>query len=551
MFWQQRTYTGSRTLAGMYVLGVTSPASLNNAAALLDDGELVAAGQQEVGVRRVYVGRSRAVVDDAELGGLVTLHQSVMAAVAEADYLIVTSPTGLQLNASNANWSGADPEEDRERLYSDMAELGREADGVIGYYVDSHGFDLDDLLEPGGYWHDSLHPNFRQTLQGYVLIVGEHEVVPVRGAGYDVPWSDLRYASTGGDARPELVLGRLIGDNVATLRQPLDAAIRYHKGLPVYDHSHALLYAGRGDGEGAFWDAIKSISSRLPESTDVERIRSKSVAASQAEGAFLNNSTDRDIIVYRGHGYTNGEGFAISDAADVDTDDINGLGGFGNARPFMFALACSAGDYEEDDDYGIAEASLREGAAVFIGATNLSHRYRNNEAARWFFNRFNADRSVGDTFADLLRDKFNEWSAGDEVTNFTDWGRWAYQYQLYGDPKFGRLTSGAQQRQSTVSTELQGSNTLDIILGELEVADEGAWHLASIPEGGYLQGAGQYVVPVQQVIAHYPAGTRVQDVQLSVRSGLVVTTGLNIPISYFRQDDNGCLSNTMARPAAV
>ena len=492
---------------------------------------------------------SGAAVQDAELGGLVTLHQSVMAAVNEADYVIVTDPYGLAVFASDTGWAGVDPGEERQRLHSDLAELASLADGVLAYYAENDGALLDDLLEPGGYWYESLHPNFRQTLQGYVLLVGEHEVLPTQAAGYDVAWSDLRYASTGGDARPELVLGRLVGDDVATLRQPLDAAIRYHKGLPVFDHSHALLYSGRMSGEGSFWDSIKDIDSRLPDTTDVTRIRSESINTSQEIAAFLDNTTNRDIIVYRGHGYTSGDGFAISEETGIGPGEISSLDGFGNTRPFMMALACSAGDYEEDDDYGIAEASLREGAAVFIGSTGLSYRYRNNEAARWFFNRFIPERSVGDVFAKLLRDKFNEWSWGDEVSNMTTWGRWSYQYQLYGDPKYGRLAPGSGAPAPVLATELQGSDTLNVTLGPPDVSDDDGWHIVSFPEGDHLQGPGQYVLPVQQVVAHYPPGVRVQDVQLSVRSGLVVTTSLNIPISYFRQDADGVLQQYYAADA--
>lgn len=490
-------------------------------------------------------------VEDAELGGLVTLHQSVMAAIAEADYLIVTSPYGLAVHAANTSWANVDPLEERERLYSDMAELARLADGAIAYYSDPYAFNLDKLLEPNGYWYESLHPDFRQTLQGYVLIVGEREVIPAMGGGYDVPWSDLRYASTSGDARPELVLGRLIGDDVATLRQPLDAAIRYHRGSNVYDHSHALLYAGRGDGESAFWGAVQSIDGRLPDSTAVTRVRSESINTSQEVAAFLNNTTNRDIIVYRGHGYNDGNGFAISDQTGISPGNITALNGFGNTRPFMFAIACSAGDYEADDDFGIAEASLREGASVFIGSTTLSHRYRNNEAARWFFNRFNTDRSIGDVFYDLLRDKFHQWSAGDDVSNWTEWGRWAYQYQLFGDPKFGRLNRSAAPAPAPMSLELPGSNQLALDLGDLQIVQDDGWHIINLPDGGQLQAEGQYMVPVQQVIAHYAPGVRVQDVQLAQRGGLEVHSDLNIPVSVFLEDAHGVLEQVYSGPTST
>ena len=71
------------------------------------------------------------------------------------------------------------PDQDAELLFSNMAELASLENGVLGYlnYYDTHP--LDDLLEPGyGSWADKMNPVFNEKDKGYVLLVGETEIVP-------------------------------------------------------------------------------------------------------------------------------------------------------------------------------------------------------------------------------------------------------------------------------------------------------------------------------------------------------------------------------------
>ena len=127
-----------------------------------------------------------------------------------------------------------------------MARLARLKNGVLGYMKTYNGDILDQLLTPGHYWADALNPVFKLTNQGYVLLVGETEVIPAWYMGTDyfttfatipdtVPYSDLPYANTGGNtARPELVIGRIPGNNPSEWLKTL------HRTLSVYKGSRSL-----------------------------------------------------------------------------------------------------------------------------------------------------------------------------------------------------------------------------------------------------------------------------------------------------------------------
>ena len=118
-----------------------------------------------------------------------------------------------------------------------MAQLAYLKNGVLGY-LDTYCSDtLDALIESGGASSDALRPDFRANdARGYVLLVGENEIIPTQAGGYGVGYSDLRYASTSGQAKPELVLGRVIGNNAPSLNQALQAAIRTYEGQTNFNH---------------------------------------------------------------------------------------------------------------------------------------------------------------------------------------------------------------------------------------------------------------------------------------------------------------------------
>jgi hypothetical protein len=207
-------------------------------------------------------------------------------AIKQSDYLIVTNSTRLDTNLPAGMQS----------LLSTMAKLAYLKDGVLGYLSTYDRYILDDLIEAQGDWAKKMSSAFSQAGDGYLLIVGETEIVPawdVDGFGVlewvdetgqkrpvddIVPDSDHPYADTTGDSAPELVVGRVIGNNCQRLKAPLDASIGVYEGSAQYefDRSHALLVSGTDadvDRQAGFINDINAIEKILEEKgTSVTKI---------------------------------------------------------------------------------------------------------------------------------------------------------------------------------------------------------------------------------------------------------------------------------------
>ncbi|MGD8474446.1 MAG: C25 family cysteine peptidase, partial [Anaerolineae bacterium] len=109
------------------------------------------------------------------------------------------------------------------------------------------------LVEPGGGWAARLHPDFSTEGGGYMLIVGETEIVPswhITGFGGDkeVRLSDQFYSSVG-NGKPLINLGRVIGDSMGQLQDNIQTSINVYLDVAGYgfDRSHALLASGVGN----------------------------------------------------------------------------------------------------------------------------------------------------------------------------------------------------------------------------------------------------------------------------------------------------------------
>ena len=92
-------------------------------------------------------------------------------AIDEADYIIVTHPG--RLSSKPGGGSSVDP------VLAEMAHLAVVRGGVLGYLTTADDNTvLRDLVQPSGAWTQQLHPNFGWPNGGYMLIVGEEDVVP-------------------------------------------------------------------------------------------------------------------------------------------------------------------------------------------------------------------------------------------------------------------------------------------------------------------------------------------------------------------------------------
>ncbi len=451
--------------------------------------------------------------------------------MAGSDYILVTSPAGLAAYTWPIDWrTSQGTERELSLLLSKMAELATYRNAVLGYLpISPCPATLDALLEPGGRWANALHPNFRvYHAGGYVLFVGEDEIIPPQGAGYGPSYSDLRYASTSGQAKPELVLGRIVGPDMGTLRKGIEASLAVVKNGIGFDRQRALLNSGRGDGAGDFWTQANEIADRL-NFANVTRLKWTNYAdAATVLAAFEPElALGQSLVVYRGHGNSTvwkDDGPVGFNVWDITGFNLNGY------HPFVFGLACSTGDYR--DGYSMPEAWLRKGAGLYIGAVSPSDRGANGTAGRAFFNRWGSNNalSVGYAFTDMARD---HWADSDL------WKEWIYQYHMFGDPKFGALPTLAVNAVQ-LAAPAGPIGAIGLTLPDyVATTDEDGFDHLTLPDGSEWLSPTDYIVPLWKTTYTYPQGQRVQDVALTLQSGLVVTTGLHLPI-YTQAIDCDC-----------
>jgi|GEM_PF-956569 len=479
-------------------------------------------------------------------------------AVKSADYLIVTNPGRLY---------GYYKDDEVDVLLSTMARLAKLKYGVLGYLDTYDAYALDDLIEPnlwslvtlGDNWAMRMHPSFSTLGGGYVLLVGEREIIPTwKTSGWNRNWKgggttnnvdfvDLIYAdTTGSNWAPELIVGRIIGDTAAELSAPIQASIGVYGGLPGYgfDRSDALLVSGtdkRTKIQKKFTDNINEIEKIIKNEFTVDKLHLKDFTTTQSI-EFWKRAIGNDVILYQGHG-------GVGSLGPIQTPPP-----LYDPNPFVFASACLAGNYEgewseidksgnrinhDEGDDGIAEAFFDSGTVVFIGSTQLSPISINCQATKKFFKTWDTYENIGEAFNDLKRDR---WSHGKW------WQFWVAEYNLYGDPKFGAVPPTDSQAAALTSAEQQPLSSLDVVVPDYEVTSSDGVDYVEIPGGDILLEEGEYRIPYYSVSVDYPKEHKVQYVALTDRSGMVTDTGLNIPITTMdiaSSMDNGSLASNL------
>jgi len=469
-----------------------------------------------------------------------TLAQAHAYAIKTSHYLIVTNPNMLSFH---------NPFQDENQVLSNMAELAFRGEGILGFLSGSKPDEmLDTLVEPGGDWANSLHSNFGKQGLGYLLIVGETEIVPAWRESipkvswsnstcvtYEVNLSDSQYADTGGDAAPELITGRIIGNDV------LDLSLSLRNNLTGnFDRSHYLFVSGTDNNnkiQDKFVASIDEISKLVDCETCVTKLHMKDIDIGDQETAYKNNTADKDVIVYQGHG-------GVDSWHSLSTDQILSIAdplSFGNANPVVIGSACLTGSYEDHvsnspctkagGDDNLAEAFIDQGAAVYVGSTEVSSINHNRSFVKAFFEKWwTLDTSVGKALTDLKR---GVWSSN----SYTQ--LWVYEYNLYGDPKYGVAPGGIPSTQAlSVGIEQDFRDTeilseIHMIIPDFEVHPIGDYHEVEIPGGEVLLEPGGYRIPLYSKTITYPPGYEIQQVSMTDRSGLEphLNSGLNIPIN--------------------
>jgi len=136
---------------------------------------------------------------------------------------------------------------------------------------------------------------------------------------------------------------------------------------------------------------------------------------------------NKDVILFKGHGGPGSWACVLDDwtTSECPIEPIN----FGSSRPIVIAFSCLTGNYEDEPGRSIARAFLRNGAGIYIGSTEVSSTGHNEEVTReGFWRGWSRSSRIGDAFFDLQRRKIREGG---------NWRYFVYEYNLYGDPKFG------------------------------------------------------------------------------------------------------------------
>ncbi|MCJ7548706.1 MAG: C25 family cysteine peptidase, partial [Anaerolineae bacterium] len=231
---------------------------------------------------------------------------------------------------------------------------------------------------------------------------------------------------------------------------------------------------------------------------------------------FTTHVPDKDLVIFRGHGNVNIWGPAL------------GTGGFPldftNTKPVVLAYSCLTGNYASGD---IAQSFFESGALSYLGATQVSSRDHNSNMSSRFLDNWGPTESVGSALTQIER---QVWDANDWSSDM--WEFWTYEYNLYGDPKIGTEGSTLPSASMAAAATLQAvssSRTLNVPMYDVSLID--GYHHVALPGGMQMLAQGHYNLPYWTATLTYRQGTIVQDVVLTDRSGLTVTTGLTIPLT--------------------
>jgi hypothetical protein len=255
-------------------------------------------------------------------------------------------------------------------------------------------------------------------------------------------------------------------------------------------------------------------------------------------------SPDSEIITMRGHGNPSGcSPFGVAEIGTLNLSD----------NPLVLGLTCLSGNYEGDwswivngspenhagDDEGIAEAFFDQGALAYIGSTHVSSSSQNNPAGPAFFASWDEDETAGHAFTEYCRDR-----AG---TGNADWEYWVTEYNYYGDPGFGALSSASSaeiEAEPRAVPPTPPPTSLQVKIPAYQVTTVGDYDQVTIPQGELLLVEGMPVVPYYAAKLAIPAGYQIQGVQLVQRSEPQTASGLNLEVTSWFTDGAESLVET-------
>lgn len=359
-----------------------------------------------------------------------------------ADYLLVTNPQRLfDLNPRDTGGVNL--------LLQDTATLAKAKNGVLGYISNSSAADLKALVSPAGAWSARLGPTFRSPSSGnaFLLLIGKSEVVPSVSyniAGWGVTWngggsttrvrfSDNYYGDVKhDDGRPELVVGRIVGNTARDLIRPIEASLEVYMGHGTA-RNKALTISGYEDGD---WDVFVSDMIDAGEDLEARGFTYRAVHfTTLVENAWTVHFDEDDVFVLAD---VDGDGL---DEAVVGRDEEDMAYIYEcTPRSLVGSFACpitpndgfTSGDYDGDgrDEIVVAHNGDGQGGRLYFYEAN-------GTMIGYWDEPFDDWDCIG---SGDLYNRYGESGARDEVViGYRDWDE-IYAYSLYYD------TSSSQWR---------------------------------------------------------------------------------------------------------
>ena len=320
--------------------------------------------------------------DSAAASGKTTTQISAHNAFKRSDYIMITSPAALvqKFNSTRTNTVSAT-----------MADLAILKQGILAFWpADGEMETLNGLLQDGAAWASRMHPNFQVRGKGYVLIVGESEIVPADTTGpFSVYWSDSghenmpvhysdnTYAHTDGNGAPDLLLGRIVGNTPEALVFAMQTSINVHKSSG-WDRSGVYLASGVGNQEDVMQADANTAAANF--TGDGWTVVSKH---HWEQEAFL-RSYDFPFDEHDGYasGDVDGDGYGEFIVASRSQDKVFSVKGDGSSfvvfnMDFEEGDALTAGDFDNDgvDEICVGDRGDEIRCYFATGTLELSFEY--------------------------------------------------------------------------------------------------------------------------------------------------------------------------------
>jgi len=241
--------------------------------------------------------------------------EDLSSAFGSADYIIITSPTPLfEHNQNNG--------ESVDSLLIKMAELAKIRNGVLGYLLGLTRTPerIKELISPSGGWARKLspvfmNPNPERNRDAYVLIVGETEIVPSVAMPYRkqdgsivyIDLCDQYYSDVDGDWRPELIVGRIIGNSAGDLIISIQSSIDV-----AHAHGFNIALGASGyEDDGATANVINDVTNAVQDiQNKITGIQTKTLHWAELE-------IEEHDIEFNEH-----DAFVLGDVNDDGIDEI-------------------------------------------------------------------------------------------------------------------------------------------------------------------------------------------------------------------------------------